>query len=58
MYHSPVTNMPIDAGAPRVESTYPGVDLCLLAGQGGLFACEAGVYHCKEVLPHQHTEHL
>jgi hypothetical protein len=28
-------NMPIDAGAPRVECTRLGVDLRLLAGQGG-----------------------
>jgi hypothetical protein len=28
-------NMLIDAGAPRVECTRPGVDLSLLAGQGG-----------------------
>jgi hypothetical protein len=30
-----IGNMPIDAGAPRVECTRPGVDLCLLACQGG-----------------------
>ena len=31
--------MPIDAGAPRVECTRPGVDMSLLAVQGGFFAC-------------------
>jgi hypothetical protein len=34
-----LANMLIDAGAPGVECTRPGVDLSLLAVQGGLVTC-------------------
>jgi hypothetical protein len=44
MLHTMIFNMLIDAGAPRVECTRPGVDLSLLAVQGGLVTCCLAVF--------------